>query len=362
MPETKNNSILLVLRIPPPFGGGEIVSKILYEELENKFNFLLIKREGHTKEKQSQTSLSNYFHGVNYIFRIASALIFQRPKAIYIGLPKTYAAFARNSSIIYLASLLNIKVLAELHGMSLPFISTTKGRKLFERTIKRVFAIRVLSQSIGLYLRDNGYNGNIYVVDNGIRRPIELNKIKKTDSLNLLYLGAISEAKGFDNLIELAILLKAQNLKFKLNVIGEWVNPKYKKASMKIISTKNLDGDFHFHGFLGGDIKWQAIIENNFLLHLTKFDGQPLAIIEALSLGIPVFAYKVGGIPEMLTHGKDGFLVNNVAEIAQLLSEIKEEKLSYSDLQTNALATYAKRFTPQIMAEKITRMIEESTK
>lgn len=45
---------------------------------------------------------------------------------------------------------------------------------------------------------------------------------------------------------------------------------------------------------------------------------------EALSAGTPVIAYPNGALAEMIEHGRTGFLVNNVEEMAQALSRTAE--------------------------------------
>lgn len=356
------NDVLMILRIPPPFGGGEIVSEILYNEIKNDFRFLLIKRKNHSKKKQSKLSITSIFQGLLYIIKIIFNIIKYKPKTIYIGLPKTYGAFYRNSIIISFANYKKIRVITELHGMSFPFIEQEKGRLLFNRTMNKVYAIRVLSNSIKNYLETNEFKGKIYVIDNGIpivsKNKIILPEIHK--EIRFFTLGTISDAKGFSNVIEVAINLKKNNINFIINVIGEWINETYKIKCNEIIIEHGLIQCFIFHGVKKNEDKWNIINQNHFLLHLTKFDGQPLAIIESFSSSIPVFSTKIGGIPEMIDHGKDGFLVEQNENVTSNIIDILANKINYNFLQENAFEKYNKRFSSSVMSRKIKSMINES--
>jgi L-malate glycosyltransferase len=78
----------------------------------------------------------------------------------------------------------------------------------------------------------------------------------------------------------------------------------------------------------------------------------PMTVLEAMSCGIPVIASKVGGIPEMVTHGKDGFLTTpgNADELASAMRLISREREKALQMGACAREKVSTRFTAQEMA------------
>ncbi|WP_051004765.1 glycosyltransferase [Blastococcus saxobsidens] len=61
----------------------------------------------------------------------------------------------------------------------------------------------------------------------------------------------------------------------------------------------------------------------------SRYEGQPIAIMEALCVGLPVVATRVGGIPEQVRHGVEGLLVpprDTHALVAALTTLIEDEE------------------------------------
>ena len=100
--------------------------------------------------------------------------------------------------------------------------------------------------------------------------------------------------------------------------------PEFEK--MVIYAKKhNLDGKLKF---VGSSIDAEKIMEENFdIFLLTSYkEGLPNAIMEAMSLGIPVVSTNVGAVKELINHNKTGFLVpsndlNGLVKYCSLLIE-----------------------------------------
>ena len=76
------------------------------------------------------------------------------------------------------------------------------------------------------------------------------------------------------------------------------------------------------------------------------FGALAIALLEAMSRGIPVIASKTGGIPEVIDNGKNGILVDfNSESIAKAIVELYENKKKMTQLGENARNTIKKQFS-----------------
>jgi glycosyltransferase involved in cell wall biosynthesis len=84
-------------------------------------------------------------------------------------------------------------------------------------------------------------------------------------------------------------------------------------------------------------------------------EGLGLALIEAMGCGVPVVASSVGGVPEVVTDGWDGLLVDPRSPIALANAIIRmntDHQLAES-MGKHAIATVAARFQTKIMLKEV---------
>jgi len=92
----------------------------------------------------------------------------------------------------------------------------------------------------------------------------------------------------------------------------------------------------------------------------SRFEGMPLSLIEAMALGVPAVATKVGGTPEVLTDGADGLLVpsEDPEALANALLELLADPERRASLGA-AAATTAVRFDLATMVRAVERVYEQ---
>jgi glycosyltransferase involved in cell wall biosynthesis len=178
-------------------------------------------------------------------------------------------------------------------------------------------------------------------------------KIKNLKSEILI--GSIAnlyKTKGLEYLIEAVRILISQypNIPISLIIIGEGEERKNLEDLIGQLNLKN-------RVFLAGNIKNAAELLPAFDVYVNSSvkEGFPYSILEAMSAGLPIVATRVGGIPEMISDGENGLLVEpaNPEELAKRMKILIEDKNLRSVLGEQAKRTINERFIMEKMIEKI---------
>jgi glycosyltransferase involved in cell wall biosynthesis len=85
------------------------------------------------------------------------------------------------------------------------------------------------------------------------------------------------------------------------------------------------------------------------------WEGQPIALLEALAIGKPCIATSVDGIPEIITNDVNGYLVNlkNIEELSKIMDFAIQNPDTLQNIARSASNTISKKFLAQNMANAI---------
>ena len=217
-----------------------------------------------------------------------------------------------------ICKLLRIPLISTCHG----FLSHNRTFRLYnslDRLVLRFFdRIIAVSDDIKKELSQKGIEkSRIVVIQNAVQNyPGEgdatIHRAEKRRHLSIGenefvigYAGRLSEEKGVHYLIEAGSELKKGIETFKLVILGN--GPKREDLE-NMVKEKDLGKEIIFTGFQNNIEEWLPALDVFVLPSLTE--GTPMALLEAMSVGIPVIASAVGGIPKIVKNGIDGLLIN----------------------------------------------------
>lgn len=141
------------------------------------------------------------------------------------------------------------------------------------------------------------------------------------------FAGRWSEEKNPLGFVEIARLVDdALPVKFVMIGAGP-LRPAIETAIRKAGFAK---GRFHLLGEVPDPVPIMGSLD--ILVVPSILDGRPMAILESLSLGVPVLASRVGGIPELIQHGRTGWL-HDAHELRAFAATIADAQRDRDDLR-----------------------------
>lgn len=182
---------------------------------------------------------------------------------------------------------------------------------------------------------------------------------KKYNPLIILYVGQLSKHKGVHILIK--AFKQIDNKNICLNIVGKGPDSEFfQKQAGK-------DSRITFHGYVS-DKKLKELykIVNAVVVPSLWYENSPVVIYESFANSNVVIGSNIGGIPELIEHGKNGFLfeVGNIDELRDILVNLTNNPKKLKELSKNAFESSKKYDLKEhiIKLEKIYKHLEKTSK
>lgn len=151
--------------------------------------------------------------------------------------------------------------------------------------------------------------------------------IVKSKKLEFIYVGRFVKEKGMFELKEYIAFLNNQHISARFTIVGEgeleYLFEDY--SNVDIINTvKQRD--------------LITLLKGKILLMFSHYEGLPLALIEAMSVGTPAITSSVGGMQYIMHHQNNGYQFNNVlAQFDEIYEASCDIYLNYETYSQNAM-------------------------
>ena len=182
--------------------------------------------------------------------------------------------------------------------------SSQRPQSIIRHFLNKCDAVIALSESWREFLSTLMPGSKIHVVKNGINvKPFDGNKLQ-SKPMSFLHIGEVSERKGIYDIIKVAARLKEEGLDCQFEIVGPGEIKEVKSA----IKDADVVDMLTLHGPQRGEQKYEFFKKASCFILASYGEGLPIAILEALAAGLPVLSTTVGGIPEVISNGKNGYL------------------------------------------------------
>ena len=168
----------------------------------------------------------------------------------------------------------------------------------------------------------------------------EIRERVRSDELRILFLGNVIYRKGLHTLLR---AVSHQRLAFRVDVVGGLdVEPRYAEEMRRFIATHSLSSTVTFHGPLDNEPLIQMYKQAHVMVVPSSYEGFGIVYLEGMGFGLPAIGTTAGAAGEIITQGKDGYLIQPDDEetLASLINELASNRELLLRLSLNALKRY----------------------
>lgn len=237
---------------------------------------------------------------------------------------------------------------------------------LFNNFIKGAQAIHYLTKNeYYTSKRMNRKNGEYFISGNGCTILNEKEKpiSSKKKFLNVTFLGRFDiNHKGLDLLIESIKDIKSElmmnNVKF--NLYGsDYKNNK--QILMDKITEYNISEIVTLHNPIFDEMKKKVLTESDLFIAPSRFEGHPMAVIEALSYGIPCIVTKNTNVLDLILEYNAGWEIQlNKDDISKVLKEvILINSYDIKEKQNNAMKLAKENYSWEMISKQTIKIYSD---
>lgn len=372
--------------INTPVGGSTTFLRTIVPHLSNIFDVLLVGRT--TLPEQVGTWASDYlgkasFYGIGDIGkhskfipgRIQTLLQLWKARSIIKKLQVDVLYFHQTETALPFITYRTAKKVLHIHGLANP-LSVSRFPLLRNRLFQSVYNLlfsRVecsvdaimsvsnpkLSDSNELKLstlRPFHYvpvciDGNIFSPSDKQKARIELNL--PTSGKIIGFVGRLSRKKNLEATLEAIHHLKNQGTAIHFIVIGEG---EHEAVLKDICIDLNIAENVTFFSGKPYDelVRYYSAMD---LFAMTSLaEGFPMVVLEALASGTPVVANNIGAIPEVISNGHNGFILDSLEPSS--VADVISMALAAGDLMAVNARTSSEPYFAEHIADKIAAVID----
>lgn len=195
---------------------------------------------------------------------------------------------------------------------------------------KTLLTVDNINTKRDLLIQKIGIENQYRVIMPGVEAPAT-ETVRTRDKLRKVsFVGRLVAVKSPESFVEIAHLVQADNPDIEFEIVGEGPLELNLRELIQRLGAKVRIKSF-------SDDLYVEILSSVDLIVMTSLnEGSPLIVQQANLSGIPVIATPVGGIPEMIIEGVNGYCECSVEDIALRIKKISDDDKLIKNLSLGA--------------------------
>ena len=345
-------------------GGGILTSCLILKDSHIKDEFEILLLDSTSKSNPPPPLPVRLFWSALRFYKFLRIMYTDRPEVILL--------FTADGMSFLEKSLMGL--VAEYSG-SRSFIFLRANRLVEQIKSNRLF--RILGQSLitknshllcqGESVKDFGHRylgyrfENTFVVPNwtgGVEATSAASQVIDDESaVKFIFVGWIAREKGVFALIDAFEKLHQAHPSAQLSFVGDGDDFDVLKT---VVNRYNLESAVKLYGWIDS-LKVKELLSTHHIFVLpSESEGMPNAVIEAMSVGLPVIATPVGVMPDYFTHDETVLFVepNNVQQLQAALLKLyldPERRAQIAEAGNNLVI---RNFSPKIAIDRLISILK----
>ena len=351
--------VLFLSPLPPPFYGSAMSSAMCLDILKQSEEFAVssIKLNfAQEIDEMGRLSVAGMKHVLNARKSILNSIRSSKPDLIYIMPATSHWGFLRDHLLSRTVSKrTNCPVIYHLRS----HILERNWKNLFQRKMfQRMYSgnkVILIDESSRNELRDMVRDEDIYVLPNAIENEVEEEEFERIslqrkgeEGFHILFLANMMKTKGWPKLLEACRLLNEKGIDFKCTFVGAWMNERDREEFEENVASYGLVEKAMSLGHKKGVEKNRIMASSDVMVFPTEYPHEafPRVVLEGMMFGLPVIANDWAAIPNMIEHGRTGFILkeNSPQEIVDVLMKMKENRELRDELGRTGRKRFLKYF------------------
>lgn len=262
----------------------------------------------------------------------------------------------RKMGFIFLAKLFRIPVILHLHGAEFAIFYQQEMGRLRQRLIRGLFdqvsCVVVLSSAWKTWVESISRNPQIEAIYNPVMVPSAAQDWLLRVSGEVLFLGRLGKRKGSYDLLNAVSRMSVHRPCLLLGGDGEV------EQTRAMADTLGMGTNVQLLGWV--DLPARTALLNRAKVYcLPSYnEGLPMSVLEAMAAGLPVISTPVGGIPEALSDGVEGFLVEpgDIDALGDRIERLLSDDALASRMGMAARAKIQSTFSSEAVMPRVERL------
>lgn len=248
------------------------------------------------------------------------------------------------------------RLLKEMVNGKIPYVIIPRGeltvqaqnRKKLKKTIANLLVCKRYAKKAAAiqYLTDQEYhdsgtvwNKNAIIIPNGIDMPQNTKTEFSVDGIKCVSIGRLEPyQKGLDMLIDACAQIKSEMLAANCTIDLYGPDVDGKRAELEeMVRVKGLESIIQIHDPVYGADKEKVLLEHDVFLIPSRFEGHPMALIEAMAYGLPCIATTGSNMRKEVEQANAGWTSDcNEKDICMAIKQMMKMREQFPQYSENA--------------------------